>query len=93
MGKVPPFESCVSLIMMVVLCMLILFVIMGVGLWGLVNIGYIEEYKNLMGYGLIVSCISATGIVYMTHLITNEMEVVLRIKSEEKVSEERTEGK
>lgn len=93
MGKVPPFESCVSLIMMVVLCMLILFVIMGVGLWGLVNIGYIEEYKNLMGYGLIVSCISATGIVYMTHLITNEMEVVLRIKSEEKVSEEGTEGK
>lgn len=91
MSKVPPFESCISLIVMVVLCMLILFVIMSIGLWGLVNIGYIDEYRNLMGYGLMISCISATGVVYMTHLITNEQEVVLIIRQEE-VSEEGAEG-
>lgn len=91
MSKVPPFESCISLIVMVVLCMLILFVIMSIGLWGLVNIGYIDEYRNLMGYGLMISCLSATGIVYMTHLITNEKEVVLIIRNDE-VSEEGAEG-
>ena len=91
MSKVPPFESCISLIVMVVLCMLILFVIMSIGLWGLVNAGYIDEYRNLLGYGLMISCLSATGIVYMTHLITNEKEVVLIIRNDE-VSEEGAEG-
>lgn len=92
MARIPPFESCVSLIIMVVLSMLILFVVIVIGLWGLFNLGYIDEYKNLMGYGLIVSCMSATGIVYMTHLITNEQEITVTLRREEKVSEEGTKG-
>lgn len=91
MGKLPPMETVVGLSVMFALSVAIVFAVLILALWTMMEYDFITDYNSLLGYALVSSCFASAMLLYLGFTISNQPpHLLLKVEyeEEEKVSEE-----
>ena len=94
MGKLPPLETVIGLSVMFAVSVALVFAVLIVALWAMMEYDFITDYNSLLGYALVSSCFASAMLLYLSFTITNQPpHLILNVGYEkEDVSEEVSEN-